>query len=270
MSSPLKNLWTLNTNRFPDRISWKLRRKLLLPKLRDHNDLPTEAVLPEVDLESARDDPSVASLATDEEFSVLSPQQHEKLMHHQAKYSKSHTFYRPHETETHYAFPIKLMVLITVLLDLHSCLQISLGSCTWGIPAAQRPFALTTVILCFSITCNASAGLVIWIGDRRTRKKDVIERISRQELTEEAMEKVKREKEAELEREAAEKEEASRGGGRKSASLPRLSLDKITGGGGSKKGESSAQKEAHKEKDALKEEPEPQPEPQPKRELSAH
>lgn len=72
------------------------------------------------------------------------------------------------------------------------------------------------------------------------------------------MAKVKREKEAEVEREAAEKEEAE-GGGRKSASLPRLSLDKFVGGG-SKKGESSAhkenQKEAHKEKDTLREEPE--------------
>ncbi|CAN8102096.1 unnamed protein product [Discula destructiva] len=244
------------------RVSWKLRRKLLLPKLRDHNDLPTEAVLPEVDLESARDAPSLASLAPGEEFSVLSPQQHEKLMHHQAKYAKSHTFYRPHETDTHFAFPIKLMVLITVLLDMHSCLQISLGSCTWGIPAAKRPFALTTVILCCSITCNASAGLVIWIGDRRTRKKDVIERMTRQELTEEAIDKVKREKEAEAEREAAEKEDALNGGGggggRKSASLPRLSLDKLTGGGGggSRKGEGSAHKDAHKDKDTLKEEPE--------------
>lgn len=212
-------------------------------------------MLPEIDLEAARDQPEVASLAPGEEFSVLSPKQHEKLLHHSGKYAKSHTFYRPHETDTHYAFPIKLMVLITVLLDLHSCLQISLGSCTWGIPAEKRPFALTTVILCCSITCNASAGLVIWIGDRRTRKKDVIERMARQELTEEAIEKVKKDKEKEAERLAAEKEEALNGGGRASSSLPRLSLDKFTGGG-SKKGEGPAQKEAHKEKDVLKEEPE--------------
>lgn len=237
-----------------DRVSWKIRQKLLLPNLRDHNDLPTEAVLPEIDLEAARDEPEVASLAPGEEFSVLSPKQHEKLLHHSGKYAKSHTFYRPHETDTHYAFPIKLMVLITVLLDLHSCLQISLGSCTWGIPSEKRPFALTTVILCCSITCNASAGLVIWIGDRRTRKKDVIERMTRQELTEEAIEKVKKDKEKEAERVDAEKEEALNGGGRTSSSMPRLSLDRFTGG--SKKGEGPAQKEARKEKDALKEEPE--------------
>lgn len=99
---------------------------------------------------------------------------------------------------------------------------------------------------------------MIWIGDRKTRKKDVIERMSRQELTEEAIEKVKKEKEKEAERQAAEKEEALNGG-RKSSSMPRLSLDRFAAGGVSKKGEKGegpAQKEAHKEKDTLKEEPE--------------
>lgn len=228
-----------------DRLSWKLRKKLLLPKLRDHNDLPTEAVLP--DLEAAHDTASIRSLEPDEEFSVLSPQQQEKLTHHQTKYAKSHTFYRPHETETHFAFPLKLLVVITSLLDLHSCLQISLGACTWGIPYKQRPAALTTVILCCSITVNATAGLLIWIGDRRTRKKDVIERMSRQELTEEAMNKVKKEKE-EAEKEEAKKEDHEEG--RKSLSLPRLSLDKVAGSFG-KKGESSAQRNH----DILTEEP---------------
>ncbi|KAF3766796.1 hypothetical protein M406DRAFT_230014, partial [Cryphonectria parasitica EP155] len=186
------------------RVSWKLREKLLLPELRDHNDLPTEAVLP--DLESAPDTASIRSLAPGEEFSVLNPKQQERLTHHSEKYAKSHTFYRPHETETHYAFPLKLLVAITVLLDLHSCLQISLGSVTYGINYQDRPFALTTVILCCSITANATAGLLIWIGDKRTRKKDVIERMTRQELTEEAMHKVKKQNQKEAEKAEAKKE----------------------------------------------------------------
>lgn len=138
-------------------------------------------------------------------------------------------------------------MVITSLLDLHSCLQISLGACTWGIPYSQRPAALTTVILCCSITVNATAGLLIWVGDRRTRKKDVIERMSRQELTEEAMNKVKKEKE-EAEKETAKKEDHEEG--RKSLSLPRLSLDKVAGTLG-KKGESSTQRNH----DVLTEEP---------------
>lgn len=183
-----------------DHVSTKLRKKLLLPELRDENDLPEEPVLP--DLEAGHETASIRSLEANGEFSVLSPQQQAKLVHHQAKYAKSHTFYRPHETETHFAFPHRLFITITLLLDLHSCLQISLGACTWGIDYHVRPQALTTVILCCSITVNATAGLIIWLGDRKTRKKDVIERMSRQELTEEAMQKVKKQSEKEAEKAA--------------------------------------------------------------------
>lgn len=192
------------------------------------------------DLESGQNTESIAPLEAEAgEVSVLSPQQQEKLTHHQNKYAKSHTFYRPHETETHFAFPLKLLVAITCLLDLHSCLQISLGATTYGIKPEHRPFALTTVILCCSITVNATAGLLIWIGDKRTRKKDVAERMARQELTEEAMQKVKKDKQKEAEEKAAAKEEEQEGG-RKSISLPRLSLDKWAPVAGAKAGSSSS------------------------------
>ncbi|KUI53781.1 hypothetical protein VP1G_01071 [Cytospora mali] len=210
------------------RLSWKLRKKLLLPNLRDHNDLPEEPVLPDIEAAAASDE--FASIGPNAEFSVLAPKQQELLIHHQTKYAKSHTFYKPHETETHFAFPLRLMITITCLLDLHSCLQISLGACTWGIPYKHRSSALTTVILCCSITVNATAGLLIWIGDRRTRKKDVIERMTRQELTEEAMHKVQKQnqKEAEkAERGSDEEHGEGEGGWREGISLPRLSIDKL-------------------------------------------
>lgn len=117
--------------------------------------------------------------------------------------SKSHTFYKPHETETHYAFPLSLLVVIILLLDLHSCLQISLGSVTWSTDYRHRSTAVTTTILCCSITANTTAGIVIAIGDRKTRKKDVIERMMRQELTDHAMRKVQKDRAA---REAEERE----------------------------------------------------------------
>jgi len=126
------------------------------------------------------------------EYSVLTPEEQAKLEHHERKFSKSHTFYKPHETETHFAFPLKLLVTIVLLLDMHSCLQITLGACTWGISYKNRPFALTTVILCCSITCNIMGGVLISVGDHRTRKKDVIERLTRQELTEEAKEELEK------------------------------------------------------------------------------
>jgi hypothetical protein len=149
----------------------------------------------------------------------LTPKQQEKLEHHQGKFCKSHSFYKPHETETHHAFPLRLLIAIVVLLDCHSLLQISLGACTWGIYYKTRPFAITTVILICSITCNATAGLLIWVGDKRTRKKDVVERMNRQELTEEAIRHVEKKKE--------KGSESEDDGEKKTRSGSRMSLDGI-------------------------------------------
>ncbi|KAL5375356.1 hypothetical protein DPSP01_011265 [Paraphaeosphaeria sporulosa] len=196
------------------RYTWQRRKKDMLPELRDHNDLP------------ANNAPMAGRNAADPEdpekqweFTVLTPKQQAKLEHHQAKFCKSHSFYKPHETDTHYAFPLRLLVAIVVLLDCHSLLQISLGAVTWGWYYQIRPFAVTTVILCCSITCNAVAGLLITIGDRRTRKKDVLERMNRQELTEEAMQHIEKKKEKESESEREDNEESSKG--RKSLNLRR-------------------------------------------------
>jgi len=182
-------------------LTWKLRDKKAMPKLEDHNDLPTQH--PDLAAEETAIGSDVGSVTSDQggapwEVSVLSAEQQKRLQHHQVKFAKSHTFYKPHETETHHAFPLRILITIVVLLDMHSLLQISLGACTWGISYHVRPFALTTVILCCSITCNIMGGVMISIGDHRTRKKDVIERMFRQELTQDAIKQVekRRQKEA--------------------------------------------------------------------------
>ncbi|KAE9973223.1 hypothetical protein EG328_004506 [Venturia inaequalis] len=182
------------------RLSWKLRKKKHLPKLEDHNDLPTQH--PELDVEGAPGDEEKVEDNAPWEVSVLRPDQEAKLRHHQQKFANSHTFYKPHETETHHAFPLKLLIWIVVLLDCHSLLQIALGTCTWAISYKTRPFALTTVILCCSITVNITGGVLISIGDHRTRKKDVIERMFRQDLTSEAIKQVEKRKQKERERNA--------------------------------------------------------------------
>lgn len=200
--------------------TWSRRKKDQLPELHDHNDLPTS----NAPISGPRN-PDPEDPEKQWEFTVLTPKQQAKLEHHQAKFSKSHSFYKPHETETHYAFPLRFLVAIVVLLDCHSLFQIALGACTWGIYYKVRPFALTTVILCCSITCNATAGLLILLGDKKTRKKDVLERMNRQELTEEAIQKVekKRGRDSESEDEGAG---GSRGGfGKKSMDGGRRSLD---------------------------------------------
>ncbi|KAI9050327.1 hypothetical protein LZ554_005494 [Drepanopeziza brunnea f. sp. 'monogermtubi'] len=166
-------------------LTWRLRREKSLPKLANDSDLP--AVQPEEvqDVEK-------------QEYSVLSPEQVEKLHHHQQKFAKSHSFYKPHETSTHYAFPLRMLVAIVVLLDCHSLLQIALGVCTWAISYHVRPFALTTVILCCSITVNITAGILITVGDHKTRKKDVRERMVRQDLTADAIRRMEKKRRHEL------------------------------------------------------------------------
>lgn len=208
--------------------TWSRRKKDSLPELHDPNDLPSTNAPISSPRTTDPEDPEKQW-----EFTVLTPKQQEKLEHHEAKFCKSHSFYKPHETETHYAFPLRFLVAIVVLLDCHSLLQISLGACTWGIYYKHRPFAITTVILICSITCNATAGLLIWLGDKRTRKKDVLERMNRQELTEEAIRQVEKKKEKGSESEGDD-EQKTRSGSR--VSMDGIKRFHALGGGGEKKG----------------------------------
>lgn len=215
-----------------DRLTWKLRKQKALPKLENKNDLPSEVLRPtNLDLETGgQEEPGHPA-------SVLTPKQQRRLVHHQNKFARSHTFYKPHETDTHYAFPLNLLVAIVLLLDLHSCLQISLGACTWGIDYRTRPAALTATILSCSITVNILAGILIMLGGRRTRKKDVLERMFRQELTEEALHRMRAQSNVEIEKlrkideaidEADENKEDKEDESGK-INLPRPSLDAFRG-----------------------------------------
>jgi hypothetical protein len=177
-------------------LTWKIRNKRAMPNLKDKNDLPARREI-DIDIEFG-DTPKDEAF----EYSVLNRRQQLRLIHHQERMSQSHTFYKPHETVTHHAFPLRMLVAVVVLLDCHSLFQIALGACTWGISYHVRPFALTTVILCCSIACNISGGVLITIGDRRTRKKDVVERMFRQQLTGEAMKKIQKRKRKEQRRNA--------------------------------------------------------------------
>jgi len=171
-------------------LTWKVRKQHQLPELPNPNDLPHDTLANNTDIELGMSKEDIQ----DPRFSVLTPKQQQRLEHHQKKFSKSHTYYKPHETQTHRAFSIKLLIAITVLLDMHSCLQIALGSVTWSTDYKTRSQVPTTVILCCSITCNIVAGLLISRGDKRSRKTEVVERIARQALTQEAMKHLRKKK----------------------------------------------------------------------------
>jgi len=119
---------------------------------------------------------------------VLSVQEQATFLYHQQRFAKSHTFYRPHETATHKAFPHDLLVVVVCLLDFHSIFQIALGSATWSISYHHTyKHILTAIILSFSICFNITAGLVITVGNRRTRKTEVLEERLKKAVTEEAV-----------------------------------------------------------------------------------
>lgn len=177
------------------RLTWKLRKQKALPNLVDKNDLPARTMTDQ-DLEAHHpqggQQPADGQMMTEqeeeEELSVLTPKQQAKLVHHQTKFSKSHTYYKAHETTTHYAFPLRLLIAVVVLLDCHSVFQVALGTYTWSHEDYNsRPEAVTATILSCSITCNILGGVLISIGDKRTRKKAVIEKMFRQQLTEQAI-----------------------------------------------------------------------------------
>ena len=112
-----------------------------MPKLVDDNDLPNDAAH-NADIERAGHGED--AVLTDEEQAIF--------LHHQLSLQKAHSrrpsiswarrlcadsydpgYYRPHETMTHHAFPIKILITIIVLCDMHSTFQLALGSATWSI-----------------------------------------------------------------------------------------------------------------------------------------
>lgn len=172
-------------------LTWRKRKERNLPDLHNKNDLPLRHESGDF---TPFDVEKNGNFLREDEYSILTYKQQQRLVHHQNKFAKSHTFYKPHETVTHYAFSLNLLVAIVVLLDFHSVFQIVLGSCTWSIDYHVRPFALTTVILCFSLACNITGGVLIALGDRRSRKKEVVKRMFRQGLTASAIKKVEKKK----------------------------------------------------------------------------
>jgi hypothetical protein len=174
--------------------TWRLRKERGLANLKNHNELPRQSVAIDRDEVNNIDNQAEVEEEVEEELPVLTEEEQTNLEYHQAKLAKSHTFYRPTETYTHNAFSIKLLITIVVLLDCHSMFQCALGGTTWGIYYKHRPKALTAVILSCSLTCNITAGIIIGKGDKRSRKKLVVEQLLRQEITEEALRKLRKER----------------------------------------------------------------------------
>ncbi|KAI9063308.1 hypothetical protein FKP32DRAFT_1758393 [Trametes sanguinea] len=137
----------------------RLRRKAGLPELYDPDDLPDPVY-----------DPNYIHVLTEEEQIDLHYQQH--------KFMQSQTWYRPHGTPTHRAFPIDLALWICVCNDLNSFFQCLLSGTMWGLDRFARPAWTTGTTLPAAFVAGIVAGVLIYWGGRKTRRtKEVTERL---------------------------------------------------------------------------------------------
>ncbi|KIY67942.1 hypothetical protein CYLTODRAFT_422066 [Cylindrobasidium torrendii FP15055 ss-10] len=142
----------------------QLRKKARLPPLFDEDDLPDPMY-----------DPNYVHVLTNDEQYDLHRQQ-VKFQHHQ-------TWYRPHGTATHRAFPINTALLICLLNDGNSFFQILLCACMWSMNRFQRPPWTTGTLIPASFLCGIGSAVYIARGSAKTRRtKDVAKRL-REALT---------------------------------------------------------------------------------------
>ncbi|KAI9448157.1 hypothetical protein H4582DRAFT_1898905 [Lactarius indigo] len=134
----------------------KLRRKAGLPELYDKDDLPDPMF-----------DPNYVHVLTDK--------QEYELHHEQKKFMKSQTWYRPHGTETHRAFPINTALWICLLNDGNSVFQCMLAACMWSMNRFDRPAWTTSLLIPLAFGCGIASGVLIWRGGKKTKRTERVE-----------------------------------------------------------------------------------------------
>ncbi|KAI0053001.1 hypothetical protein FA95DRAFT_1050949 [Auriscalpium vulgare] len=145
------------------KLTRKLRRKAGLPELYDEDDLPDPLYDPHY-------------------VHVLSDKDQADLHHQQKEFAKSQTWYRPHGTETHRAFPINLALIICALNDGNSFFQIILAACQWSMNRFRRPDWTTGLLIPAAFGCGIGAGVFIWQGGKKTKRTAKIEAALRRAL----------------------------------------------------------------------------------------
>ncbi|KAG9073897.1 hypothetical protein FRC06_011084 [Ceratobasidium sp. 370] len=143
-------------------VTRRLRRKAGLPALIDGDDLPDPIYNPNY-------------------VHVLSEKQQNELHYQQQQFMSNQTWYRPHETETHKAFPIKTALIICLLIDFNSVFQVMLCACMWSMNR-QRPAWTTGTLIPASFLCGIAAGVLIWRGGNQTKKVKEVEQRLREAL----------------------------------------------------------------------------------------
>ncbi|KAG2156153.1 hypothetical protein DEU56DRAFT_222498 [Suillus clintonianus] len=141
----------------------KLRDRAGLPQLYDVDDLPDPVY-----------DPTF--------IHVLTEREQQDLHHQQVKFRESQTWYRPHGTVAHRAFPINTALWICLFIDGNSAFQVMLSSCMWSMNRFERPAWTTGSLIPASFLCGIISAILIWRGGQLTRRTEKIENTLRTAL----------------------------------------------------------------------------------------
>ncbi|KAG1755596.1 hypothetical protein EDB19DRAFT_1842996 [Suillus lakei] len=141
----------------------KLRDRAGLPQLFDVDDLPDPAY-----------DPTFVH--------VLTEWEQQDLHHQQVKFRESQTWYRPHGTVAHRAFPINTALWICLFIDGNSAFQVMLSGCMWSMNRFERPAWTTGTLIPASFLCGIISAILIWRGGQLTRRTEKIENTLRTAL----------------------------------------------------------------------------------------
>ncbi|KAI0030702.1 hypothetical protein K488DRAFT_26420, partial [Vararia minispora EC-137] len=140
-----------------------LRRKQGYPPLFDNDDLPDPQY-----------DPNY--------MHVLSEKEQIDLHYQQIQFMESQTWYRPHGTATHRAFPINYGLAICSLNVGNSIFQAMLAACMWSMDRYTRPAWTTGCLIPFAFLCGIFSGVLIWRGGQLTKRTAHVEECLRQAL----------------------------------------------------------------------------------------
>ncbi|KAJ9480293.1 hypothetical protein PHBOTO_003522 [Pseudozyma hubeiensis] len=181
----LRDTWRMGWIAYYQHLTRRLRKKRGLPRLQDKNDVPSVAQKKkheknkepaEGDNENTSDEESSTPVELDKD-AVLTPHQATHLSNLQSAFAESQSWYRPHETFTHHAFSISFALWITIFNDLNSLFQCLLCGYMWGYAThyRDRPAWSTGTFMPCSFLAGIAAGVLIWKGGERSKKKGEVE-----------------------------------------------------------------------------------------------
>ncbi|KAF9652096.1 hypothetical protein BDM02DRAFT_3161621 [Thelephora ganbajun] len=141
----------------------RLRKERGIPLLLDEDDLPDPIY-----------DPNYVQVLTETE--------QRDLHYHQRQFMRSQTWYRPHGTATHRAFPIDTALIICCCNDGNSFFQIILCGTMWGLNRFERPPWSTGILIPASFLCGIASAIFIWRGGKKTKRVEKVEQFLKNAL----------------------------------------------------------------------------------------